>query len=212
LENQVRSETIHAFGIAAEHLTRFYTDDGRYDLAEKYLAYTILLESNRSTDLYDELRKRLIASKHSPIDDANFVKKHFNPKLLESYKAPNIHIDTDRGSLTLSDKVRDATLLLFYSSECSICKTAIPSVLKGISTAMSPQTRIIILTDLPKSALDAAIGRVPCKYEYATFQSEVISALKIPGFPYAVVIRDGNVKYSGSVDATFSASKFAALL
>jgi hypothetical protein len=211
-ENRVRSETIHAYSLAAAYLTKSYTEEERFDLAEKYLAFSILLESRESAELLVALNKRRSASNASPLDGNAFVKRHFNAKLLVSYKAPDINIETDLGNVTLTSQSKHATVLLFFSSDCSICKTVIPELLGGITESMNPETRIIILADIPKTKLDAAIGPVPCKYEYATFGSEILRALKIPGFPHAVIVRDGDIKYKGSVDAVYSAQKFAALL
>lgn len=212
LETQVRSENVYSLRLAAEYLATYYTKDAHYDRAEKYLAYTVLLESTRSKTLYDELQKKLTSAGRPSIDGESFLKKHFASHLVESKRIPDIDFETERGLVSLSIRTKDPLILLFYSSDCSVCKPVLRNVLKGMSPESTRQHRIIVVSDVPKDQLISSIGSISTTFEYAALNSEILRAFNVPGFPYAVVLRDGIMKFHGMIDEVFGARKLKALL
>lgn len=189
---------------SAEYLANHYLERGEYDSTMKYLSCAIVLDSRNSEQLHADVRSAF-ASTVTDRAFASTLQSYFNPDLVRRKPAPKVAINTDEGDILLSDTRGKGVVILYHSSTCSICKTILPAVLRECDEEVASKFDVVVYTDVPRDELQQGILKGMDNYTYARIDDRVFGKLKVPGFPFMSIIRDGHLEYHGTMSATSGA-------
>lgn len=195
---KAREEYLYAMDSACSALISCYISSGEKDSVEKYVAYSLILNSPSSNILYEKYVKSL-STGQTPKAIGDLVAKYHRPELLISRSCPHVVIEHGGKRTDIGSKHSGINIMLFSSKECSICAEVITDVLPYAIKKKSREATLVLFSDFTDSELRFLTSCDSNDYIRMDIQHIAVKALGVSGYPSIVIVNNGEIVYQGVI-------------